>query len=266
MNMLFFAASPGLYSFFMNDAYHTDYFLFPNEVHSVLDFSACISDNECETLNATNTRNQKTRADIVTMNAALFDVFLTNLPKAIHETYEPIRMKQPNTVFLHIFDWFITKYGKTTTKDREENRQQMAADWHPSNDFEPLVTRLFIGASYESAARPPMDNRDVIDIGLCVISRCRMYSEEYKNWIARENESPPITEMINSFKEYWANVIPLANQTAAPASQHGYGMAAIDDDALIASNREPLANFGATYATTQESMKSQATTMAAMQG
>ncbi len=169
-------------------------------------------------------------------------------------------------VFLHIFDWFITKYGKTTTKDREENRQQMAADWHPSNDFEPLVTRLFIGASYESAARPPMDNRDVIDIGLCVISRCRMYSEEYKNWIARENESPPITEMINSFKEYWANVIPLANQTAAPASQHGYGMAAIDDDALIASNREPLANFGATYATTQESMKSQATTMAAMQG
>jgi hypothetical protein len=34
-----------------------------------------------------------------------------------------------------------------------------------------------------------------------------MYSEEYKNWIARENESPPITEMIDFFKEYWANAI-----------------------------------------------------------
>ena len=45
-----------------------------------------------------------------------------------------------------------------------------------------------------------------------------MYSEEYKNWIARENEIPPITEMIDSFKEYWANAITLVNQTAAPAS------------------------------------------------
>ncbi len=45
-----------------------------------------------------------------------------------------------------------------------------------------------------------------------------MYSEEYKNWIARENEIPPITEMIDSFKEYWAGAITLVNQTAAPAS------------------------------------------------
>ena len=49
------------------------------------------------------------RADIVTMNAA--DVFLVNLPKAIRETHQPICMKQPNTVFLHMFDWFIMKYG-----------------------------------------------------------------------------------------------------------------------------------------------------------
>jgi hypothetical protein len=44
------------------------------------------------------------------MNLALSDVFLANLPKAICETYELICMKQPNTVFLHMFDWFITKY------------------------------------------------------------------------------------------------------------------------------------------------------------
>ncbi len=55
------------------------------------------------------------------MNAALSDIFLANLPKAVHETYEPICMKQPNTVFLQVFDWFTNKYGKMTTKDREEN-------------------------------------------------------------------------------------------------------------------------------------------------
>jgi len=134
MNMLFCAASPapGLYSFFTNEAYPTNNFPFPAEVDSIPDFSACNSDNESKTFKATNARDRKTRADIVTMNAALSDGFLANLPKAIRETYEPIHMKQPNTVFLHMFDWFITKYGKTMTEDREENRQRMAADWHPA--------------------------------------------------------------------------------------------------------------------------------------
>jgi hypothetical protein len=40
--------------------------------------------------------------------------------------------------------------------------------------------------------------------------------------------------MINSFKEYWANAIALINQTAVPASQHGYGMTAMDKDMLVA--------------------------------
>ena len=85
-----------------------------------------------------------------------------------------------------MFDWFITKYGKTTTEDREENRQQMAANWHPTDGFNPLATCLFIGASYASAARYPMDDHDVINIGLRIIKRCGMYSKEDKNWIVRE--------------------------------------------------------------------------------
>jgi hypothetical protein len=93
-----------------------------------------------------------------------------------------------------------------------------------------------------------------------------MYSKEYKNWIARKNETPPIVETIDSFNEYWADAIALVNQTAVPASQHGYGMAAMENDAAIASYSKSLANFGAAYAATQESMKTQATTMAAMQG
>ena len=153
MNMLFCAASPGLYSFFMNEPYPTDFFPFPTEVDTIPDFAVCTSDNECESLKATHARDQKTRADIVTMNLALADVFLANLPKAIRETYEPIRMKDPNTVFLYMFDWFIEQYGKPTSEDRKANRQQMVADWHPSEGFEPLATRLFIGASYASAAR-----------------------------------------------------------------------------------------------------------------
>jgi hypothetical protein len=235
MNMLFCAASasPGLYSIFTTKAYPASFFPFPIEVDTIPDFSACTTDNERETLKATKARDRKTRADIVTMNAALSDIFLAKLPKAICKTYEPIHMKQPKTVFLHMFDWFITKYGKTTAEDCKDNRQRMAADWHPSDGFEPLATRLFTGASYASTACYPMDDHDVINIGLRVIKRCGMYSEEYKNCIARENKTPAIVQRIDSFKEYWANAIALVNQTAVLASQHGYGMAAMGDNALL---------------------------------
>ena len=57
MNMLFCAASPGLYSFFTNETYPKKYFPFPAEVDSIPDFSACNSDNEHETLKATNARD-----------------------------------------------------------------------------------------------------------------------------------------------------------------------------------------------------------------
>jgi hypothetical protein len=102
------------------------------------------------------------------MNAALSNVFLANLPKATRETYKPIHMKQPNTVFLQMFNWFITNYGHTTTK---------AATWHPSQGFEPLARRLFNGAFYASTARYPLDDRDVIDIDLRIIKHCGMYAD-----------------------------------------------------------------------------------------
>jgi hypothetical protein len=60
------------------------------------------------------------------MNLARSGVLLANLLKEICETYKPIGMKQPNTLFLHMFDWFITKYGHTTTKDRKANWQRIA--------------------------------------------------------------------------------------------------------------------------------------------
>jgi hypothetical protein len=242
------------------------FFPFPKEVDAIPDFSACTSDNERESLKATHALNQKTRADIIRMNWALANVFLANLSKAICETYKPIRMKNPNMVFLHMFKWFIEKYGKTTTKDCKANRQRMAAKWHPANGFELLATCLFIGPSYVSAVWYPMSERDVIDIGLRIINWCGMYSKEYKNWIARESESLPIVETIDSFKEYLSRMIALINQMAAPASQHGYGMAAVNDNESIALYNETLTNFSATYAATQETIKSQATSLAAMQG
>ena len=75
-------------------------------------------------------------------------------------------MKQPNTVFLCIFEWFIAKYSKTTTKDCESNQKRMVTDWHPSDSFEPFAVRLFIGASYASTVLYPMKDCDLINFWL----------------------------------------------------------------------------------------------------
>ncbi len=80
----------------------------------------------------------------------------------------------------------------------------------------------------------------------------------------RENPVPQIVEMINSFKEYWANAIALINQTAVLALQHGYVMTAMDNNALVADLH---ANFSAAFAAmqAQEIMKSQADSLVTMQ-
>ncbi len=92
-----------------------------------------------------------------------------------------------------------------------------------------------------------------------------MFTKEYKNWITSKNAVPPIIKTINSFKEYWANAIALVNQTAVPASQHGYGMTTVYNYALVMSYGDLPANFGAVYAAMQEIMKNQANSLVMMQ-
>ncbi len=211
MNMLFCAAAPDLYAFFMKEAYPKEFFPVPKEVEEVPDFKNCTDDNQCETLKLTHALARKTRADIITMNPALSDIFLANLPKLIHNGYNPICMGLPNTVFLHMFQWFIKKYGIATAEEREENWQLMATNWQPANSFEQLVTRLFLGASYTSAARYLMEECNIIDISLRVIKCCRMYAEEYKVWFGMENAgqlaSPRVKQTLDSFNSLTAKSV-----------------------------------------------------------
>jgi hypothetical protein len=104
-----------------------------------------------------------------------------------------------------------------------------------------------------------MDNCDAINISLHIIKLCGMYANEDKNWISCKNMVPPIVEIINSFKEYWANAIALINQTAVLALQHGYGMTAMDNNMSVALYGDLLANFGVAYTAMQETMRARPT-------
>jgi hypothetical protein len=199
------------------------------------------------------------------MNAALMDVFLGAVLVGVRAAFQQRHFCEPNNVFVDMIEWFAQHYGTTTAEDRDANCQRMAADWHPGDGFDALTLGLFTGAAYANATGYLIVNRDIVNIGIRVIKRCGLYAEEYKSWIARATATPHITETLDTFKTIWADKITLVNQTTIPASSHGYGMVAVNNEDTVASYGESIANFGAAYAATQESVKTQGTTIVALQ-
>jgi hypothetical protein len=209
--------------------------------------------------------NKKTRVDMVTMNTALANIFLKALSLQVCASFLQRRLRKLIIIFVNMFLWFVNHYGKTTAEDCKANRQHMAANWHPINGFNTLVLCLFTGAAFAGYTNFTMADRDIVNIGLHVIKQCGMYAKEYKVWIACKAICPRIVKTFDSFKTFWAGKITLVNQTTVPASQYGYGMATTNNNDSVISYEETISNFGAMYAATQESVKLQGTTIAAMQ-
>ncbi len=266
MNLLFCAAPCNVYAFLTTEAYPDAFVPFPPKVPNVPNYTACVDNNGRATVHATHAGDKKMQADMVTMNTALTKVFLVAMSSQVCTSFQQQHLYKPNIVFINLFLWFVNQYGKRMAEDCEANRQRMAANWHPTDGFNALIFHLFTRAAYASSVGSKMNNVDINNIGLRIIMQCGMYGEEYKAWIAREAIRPCIVETVDTFKVFWATKITLVNQTAMPTSMHGYGMAAVNDDNSVPSYGELIANFGAKYAATQESVKSQGATIASMQG
>jgi hypothetical protein len=199
------------------------------------------------------------------MNTALADFIFEALSLQVHASFLQQCLCQPNIVFVEMFMWFVDHYGKTTVEDHEANRQQMAASWHPADGFDTLVRCLFTGTAFAGCTNFTLANCGIVNIVLRSIKQCGMYAKEYKAWIACKAIYPRIVKTFDSFKTFWVAKITLVNQTAIPASQYGYGMAATNNDDSVVSHGETILNFGAAYTATQESVKWQGTTITSMQ-
>jgi hypothetical protein len=156
MNLLFPACPCPIYGFFAADAYPDAFAPIPPAVDEVPDYTNCSDENDHATTCANHALNKKTRADIITMNAALTDVFLDTILVGVRAAFQQRRLCEPNIVFVNMFEWFAQHYGTTMAEDRDANRQRMAADWHPGNGFDALTLRLFTDAAYTNATRPNM--------------------------------------------------------------------------------------------------------------
>jgi hypothetical protein len=76
MNLLFCACPRPIYGFFTADNYPDAFAPIPPVVDKVPNYTSFTNKNDRATTCAKYALNKKTRADIITMNAALTDVFL----------------------------------------------------------------------------------------------------------------------------------------------------------------------------------------------
>jgi hypothetical protein len=169
MNLLFCACLMNVCSFFTADPYPTNFAPFPSVIDKVPDYMGCVDDNNHASKRAKHALNKKTRADIVTMNAALTNVFLNALSSQVRASFQQHHLCKPHIIFVDMFEWFVGHYGKMMAKDHNANRQCMAANWHPTNGFATLALHLFTGVAYAGCMGYMMANRDIINIDLCII-------------------------------------------------------------------------------------------------
>jgi uncharacterized membrane protein YgcG len=264
MNLLYVAVDPALYTHYLaGKAYPTKQYPFPNDVDEVPNLSTGNNDKDRAAAKITHAIALQTQNNVVNMNTVLINTLLSLIPMAFKILYKQEQMMDPNEVFCQCFDWFVIKYGCTLAEDHETNCTAMAADWHPSMGFEVLTSRLFCGVTVASLSRHPITNNDTIDIGVCILNCTGLFAKEYKAWILRGNNASKANNFA-AFKSFWENAVQIAAFTSVPANQHGYGMAATDEDAE--SLTDAVSNFGMAYAATQESLRSTTANIVAMQG
>ena len=252
MNLLYTAVNAKMYANFTDEDYPNGNYPFPPEVPDVPNYALCFTENDRARVKTEHALAQKTRADVINMNAALCDTFLSLIPEVFRAAYDHRRLNNPNSVFNEMFEFFVTKFGASTPDDREANRQRMAMDWHPSQGFETLENRLFIGQAYSHVANHPINDEDLVDIGLRVLRKCGLYPEEYKSWIARDEKERTYAH----FKQYWALAIDRATAaTTTTAGMYNYGMAAstnnntttVDDEITLYRNTNTVSVGNNTY-------------------
>jgi hypothetical protein len=179
MNLLYVAIDDTLYAHYAGgEAYPDDDYPFPDEVADVPGYTGAVDTNARAAIKTTHAMAQKRCNDVINMNMAFIDAFLDLIPVGFKQSYEQIRMENPNSVFREMFAWFVTKYGRTSAEDRAVNCNAMALDWHPSQGIKLLVVRLFPGTTFANLAKYPIPDDDIVNIGIRVLHRTGLFSEE----------------------------------------------------------------------------------------
>jgi hypothetical protein len=79
-------------------------------------------------------------------------------------------------------------------------------------------------------------------------------------------DNPTNTMDFAAFHTFWETTVNIVSFAASPALQHSYDMHAVEDNASTASLTNVVSNFGAAYATMQESLHNNNPSINVLQG
>jgi hypothetical protein len=139
MNLLFCTAPPDVYAFLTAEAYPATFAPFLPIVPDVPNYTACTNNNKRATVKAMHTFDKKMRADNVTMNTTIANVFLEALSSQVRASFLQQHLHKLNIVFVNMFVWFVARLRRRIAK-------QTVSAWWPTG-IPPTVLTHFSSAS-----------------------------------------------------------------------------------------------------------------------
>jgi hypothetical protein len=100
-----------------------------------------------------------------------------------------------------------------------------------------------------SAALPSQASQVIQSPTRTLLTLAGLFAKVYKTWILRGDDANNTIDFA-AFKSFWENAFQIAVFISIPASRHGYGMVAIEDNAS-GSLTDVVSNFSTAYADTQ---------------
>ena len=264
LNLLYLAVPPEIYAQYTQQAYPHAHYPQPAPVDDVPNYSMAQDDNDRARISATHASDLKRREDVINMHNALADTFLDMMENTYRAAYDRNRLRQPNSIFRDVFHHFLQTYGRSTAEDRHMNKERMAADWQPIHGFEALIDRINSGIQFALFSSAPINENDIVDIAVRVLTRCGLYPEEMKAWHNRDGTPGDATEKTwFRFQLVWAkNIATCDDSTSTTAGQHGYGMnigQVTDGTSDDASFDTSITNFSQAHQHTQAALSSLST-------
>ena len=140
----------------------------------------------------------KSHTDPSTMDGALVHRFLSLLPPGKKKEYEKRKLSNPNESYIQCLAWFSSRYGNTSEPEREENHNQMKADWNLHDGWQSLQEQVEEGQLFAALTNAAISDVDAVDIAVSVLMKTVMFEHVYEEWHTRADGSKRWSE-INFF-------------------------------------------------------------------
>ena len=124
--------------------------------------------------------------DTCNMNCASTNRFLTTLNKSILQAFQSTFRQAPNMTFGQVLEWFVEQFGQSNKTERQENRQNMKANWSFDNDVKTLIHQINFGLKFAFFIVAPRSDHETVDMSIQMTLRTGLFREAYAAWHARQ--------------------------------------------------------------------------------